>query len=47
LQEQITDFIKNIAEKNNPGFSLDDEIQVFLLIEKIKEKIEINSFTIN
>ena len=45
LQEQITDFIKNIAEKNNPGFSLDDEIQVFLLMEKIREKIEINSFT--
>jgi hypothetical protein len=47
LQEQLTDFVKNIAEKNNPGFSLDDEIQVFLLIEKIKEKIEINSFTIH
>ena len=45
LHEQIADFIKNIAEKNNPGFSLDDEIQVFLLMEKIKEKIEINSFT--
>ena len=45
LQEQITDFVKNITEKNNPGFSLDDEIQVFLLMEKIKEKIEINSFT--
>jgi len=47
LQEQITDFVKNIAEKNNPGFSLDDEIQVFLLMEKIKEKIEISSFTIH
>jgi predicted dehydrogenase len=45
LQEQIADFIKNITEKNNPGFSLDDEIQVFLLMEKIKEKIEIHSFT--
>jgi len=47
LQEQITDFVKNIAEKNNPGFSLDDEIQVFSLMEKIKEKIEISSFTIH
>jgi len=47
LQEQITDFVKNIAEKINPGFSLDDEIQVFLLMEKIKEKIEISSFTIH
>jgi hypothetical protein len=45
LQEQIIDFVKNITEKNNPGFSLDDEIQVFLLMEKIKEKIEISSFT--
>ncbi len=40
LQEQITDFIKNIAEKQNPGFSLDDEIQVYQLMEKIMEKIE-------
>ena len=45
LQEQIADFVKNITEKNNPGFSLDDEIQVFLLMEKIKEKIETSSFT--
>ncbi|HEY3390887.1 MAG TPA: hypothetical protein VGK38_15015 [Prolixibacteraceae bacterium] len=45
LQEQITDFVKNITEKNNPGFSLDDEIQVFLLLEKIREKIEVSSFT--
>ena len=45
LQEQIADFIKNITGKKNPGFSLDDEIQVFLLMEKIKEKIEIHSFT--
>lgn len=47
LQEQIADFVKNITEKNNPGFSLDDEIQVFLLMEKIKEKIQISSFTIH
>jgi hypothetical protein len=45
LREQITDFIRNIAEKNNPGFSLDDEILVFLLMEKIRKKIEINSFS--
>ena len=44
LQEQIADFVRNIAEKNNPGFSLHDEIQVFQLIEKIKEKIEFQSF---
>ena len=44
LQEQITGFIRNITEKNNPGFSLDDEIQVFLLMEKIREKIYSNSF---
>jgi predicted dehydrogenase len=47
LQEQVADFIKNITEKNNPGFSLDDEIQVFLLMEKIREKIEVNSFTVH
>lgn len=46
LQEQIADFIKNIAEKNNPGFSLDDEIHVFLLMEKIREKIERNSYSV-
>jgi len=46
LQEQITGFVKNIEERNNPGFSLDDEIQVFLLMEKIKEKINNNSFSI-
>jgi len=44
LQEQIADFVRNIAGKNNPGFSLHDEIQVFQLIEKIKEKIELQSF---
>jgi hypothetical protein len=47
LQEQITDFIRNIAEKVNPGFSLDDEIQVYLLIEKIWEKINYNAFSTN
>ncbi len=43
FQEQITDFIKNINEKKNPGFSLDDEILVFLLMEKIREKMKINT----
>ena len=47
LQEQIADFVKNIAEKNNPGFSLNDEIQVFLLMEKIREKINIHSISSN
>jgi len=46
FQEQIIDFIKNINEKTNPGFSLDDEILVFLLMEKIREKMKINSFTL-
>ncbi len=46
FQEQIIDFIKNINEKNNPGFSLDDEILVFLLMERIREKMNINSFTL-
>jgi len=45
FQEQITDFIKNINEKNNPGFSLDDEILVFLLMEKIREKMKVNSYS--
>jgi predicted dehydrogenase len=43
FQEQISDFIKNITDKKNPGFSLDDEILVFLMLEKIREKIKINS----
>ncbi len=45
LPEQIADFVRNISEKNNPGFSLDDEIQVFLLMEKIREKIKNNSIS--
>ena len=45
FQEQITDFIKSINEKNNPGFSLDDEILVFLLMEKIREKMKVNSYS--
>ena len=45
LQEQIADFVKNIRAKNNFGFSLEDETQAFQLVEKIKEKIEIQSFT--
>ena len=46
LQEQIADFVKNIDERNYPGFSLNDEIQVFQLMEKIKEKMAIQSFII-
>ncbi|MEI6677900.1 MAG: hypothetical protein WCL21_04785 [Mariniphaga sp.] len=45
FKEQINDFIKNISEKNSPGFSLDDENQVFLLMEKIREKIGMNSYS--
>ena len=41
--EQICDFIRNITEKKNPGFSLEDEIMVSLLMGKIRNKIEIIS----
>ena len=46
LYEQIVDFIRNIEMKKNPGFSLYDEIQVFQLMEKIKEKIELQSYNL-
>ena len=40
LLEQIGVFVKNINENSNPGFSLTDEMVVFLLMEKIRKKIE-------
>jgi len=40
LIEQISDFIRNITEKISPGFSLEHEITVLLLMEKIRKKIE-------
>ena len=40
LLEQIGEFVRNITENSNPGFSLTDEMMVFLLMEKIKKKIE-------
>lgn len=40
LLNQIGEFVRNIEEKNNPGFNLNDEMTVFLLMEKIKRKID-------
>jgi predicted dehydrogenase len=40
LQAQIAAFVTNIREKNNPRFNLNDETVVFLLMEKIRKKIE-------
>ncbi len=40
LQEQIAAFVTNIKGKNNPRFNLNDETVVFLLMEKIRKKIE-------
>ena len=41
--EQICDFIRNISEKKNPGFSFEDELTVSLLMERIWKKIDIIS----
>jgi len=46
LPEQINDFIKNIEGKSNPVYSLNDEIEVFLLMEKIREKFDLHSVTL-
>jgi hypothetical protein len=46
LADQINEFIKNITEKSNPVYSLNDEIEVFLLLEKIKAKFEMHSVAI-
>ena len=43
LNDQISNFVKNIEEKSNPVFSLNDEIEVFLLMEKIREKFDLHS----
>jgi hypothetical protein len=43
LPDQINAFIKNINEKSNPVYSLNDELEVFLLMEKIKEKFDLHS----
>ena len=40
LKEQISDFVRTVESKKNPGLSLNDEITVFLLMEKIRKKIE-------
>ena len=43
LADQINDFVKNIKQKANPVFSLNDEIEVFQLMEKIREKFDLHS----
>jgi len=43
LQLQISEFIENIAQKNNPGYSLSDEMVVFLLMDTIREKLKTTS----
>jgi len=40
LLEQIGDFVKDIGEKNHSGNNLNDEMIVFILMEKIRKKIE-------
>ena len=40
LLQQISDFVKDIVEKNPVGFNLNDEMMVFPLMEKIRKKIE-------
>lgn len=46
LSDQINDFVKNIGIKSNPVFSLNDEIEVYLLMEKIREKFDLHSVTL-
>lgn len=46
LADQINGLIKNITDKSNPVYSLNDEIEIFLLLEKIKVKFEMHSVTL-
>jgi hypothetical protein len=46
LPDQIADFIKIIEKKSTPVYSLNDEIEVFLLMEKIREKFDLHSVTL-
>lgn len=43
LTDQINNFVKNIGNRSNPVFSLNDEMEVFLLMEKIREKFDLHS----
>jgi len=43
LTDQINNFVKSIENRSNPVFSLNDEIEVFLLMEKIREKFDLHS----
>jgi hypothetical protein len=45
LPDQISEFFRNVQEKSEPVYSLNDEIEVFLLLEKIKGKFELHSVT--
>jgi hypothetical protein len=45
IPDQINEFIKNAEGKSPPIYSLSDEIEVFLLLEKIKGKFELHSVT--
>ena len=40
LIEQIRDFVCDIERKSNQGFNLNDEMTVFQLVEKVRQKIE-------
>ena len=40
LIEQISDFVRDIDRKSNQGFNLNDEMTVFQLVEKVRQKIE-------
>jgi len=40
LADQIAEFVRNITEKNYPGINQSEEMTLFLLMEKIRQKIE-------
>ncbi len=45
LPDQIQGFVNTVIEKSDPLYSLNDEIEIFQLLEKIKEKFELHSVT--
>jgi len=46
LPDQISGFIKKIEAQSDPVYSLSDEIEVFHLMEKIREKLMMHSVTL-
>lgn len=46
LEAQLTSFIRNINKNKNPGFSLNEEIQVYMLMEKIKDKLNLEYYSL-